>query len=148
MQGVHSLLVVAGWSFSLGERWLQTHPQRLGFIFKWEKRPWLCWWKKAKRIVTLVVLVFCKFTLKSLLFVSKACLSVLSGRIMRSLSVSLSLSHESQSIWFYANKRGAGPIKSLCVRGAPPHTLSEVLQSKRRERERESVSSLITAFQA
>lgn len=91
--------------------------------------------KKAKRIVTLVVLVFCKCTLKSLLFVSKACLSVLSGRIMRSLSVSLSLSHESQSIWFYANKRGAGPIKSLCVRGAPPHTLSELLQSKRRERE-------------
>jgi len=80
--------------------------------------------------------------------VSKTCLSVLSGKIMRSfsLSLSLSLSQDSQSIRFYANKRGAGPIKSLCVRGAPPHTLSEVLQSKSRERER--VSLLITAFQA
>lgn len=75
--------------------------------------------------------------------VLKACLSVLSGRIMRSLTLSLSaslcLSHDSQSIWFYANKRGAGPIKSLCVRGAPPHTLRGVAIKEKREGERESV---------
>lgn len=69
----------------------------------------------------------------SLLFV----LPFSTSKIMSWLSNYLSLSHDSQWIlgWFYANKRGAGRIKSLCVWENPPHTLLEVFQSKRRKGE-------------
>lgn len=115
-------------------------PQRLGFIFKWGKKTLTVPTEKRKQNSNTGCFSFPNiYPQVAVVCVSKACLSVLSGRIMRSLSLSASLclSHDSQSIWFYANKRGAGPIKSLCVRGAPPHTLRGVAIKEKREGERE-----------
>ncbi len=93
MQGGHSLLVVSVLHcrlIILPGCEMASNASRKGWdlFLNGEKDPDCADGKKAKRIVTLVVLVYCKFTLKSL-FVSKACLSVQSGRIMRFLSLFL-----------------------------------------------------------
>ncbi len=141
MQGGHSLLVVSVLHCRLiilpgCEMALNASRKGWDLFLNGEKRPWLCWWKKAKRIVTLVVLVYCKFTLKSL-FVSKACLSVQSGRIMRFLSLLFRTLSQSD---FMQIKEVLVQLKAFVwEEPLPIHSQRCCNQRGERERERERV---------
>ncbi len=149
MQGGHSLLVVSVLHcrlIILPGCEMASNASRKGWdlFLNGEKDPDCADGKKAKRIVTLVVLVYCKFTLKSLLFVSKACLSVQSGRIMRSLSLSFSLSFSGlcQSDFMQIKEELVQLKAFVWEEPLPIHPQRCCNQRGERERERECHHSL------